>query len=123
MNDTPPDAERMLGQQRRWARAIVISGLAIIGSGVLFLISPYNPLRSPRMRSGGACVANLKTIYGGKATWALEKRKPNTAIPTDAELYGATNYIREKPRCPAGGTYLTGRVDRKPRCTFPGHTF
>ena len=45
-----------------------------------------------------------------------------TDIPSPTELYGATNYIRNAPTCPQGGTYTLGQVQRKPTCTIPGHT-
>ena len=69
-----------------------------------------------------ACIANLKAIEGVKATWALENHKSSNAVPTDAELFGETNYIREKPICPRGGKYTIGSVAQKPRCSIPSHT-
>jgi hypothetical protein len=72
--------------------------------------------------SVNSCIANLKQIVGAKATWALEQKKSNSDIPTTNELYGVTNYIRDMPVCPRGGTYTLGRVDQKVRCSIPGHT-
>jgi hypothetical protein len=60
---------------------------------------------------------------GAKATWALEKRKVDGDMPTDADLFGATKYVREKPVCPKGGVYSLNRVGTKPTCSVPGHAF
>ena len=69
-----------------------------------------------------ACIANLKQIDGGKATWALENKKTGSDVPTGEELFGEQAYIRDKPVCPAGGAYLLRSVDSKPSCTFADHT-
>ena len=121
----PPvtDDEQKFRQQQRWERAITCSVLAIIGSGLATLAASDAFFRartcpSPRV----ACVSNLKSIEGAKATWALENKKLSNAVPTDAELFGATNYISQKPICPGGGRYTLGHLDAKPRCSIPGHT-
>jgi hypothetical protein len=111
-------------QEERWERAITLSSLAVIASGILG-VAAHDAFFSKPVRSrnpGAACIANLRTIDGAKATWALENHKTNSDIPTDADLFGAAAYIREKPVCPAGGTYSIRAVDKKPRCSFPGHT-
>jgi len=71
-----------------------------------------------------ACVANLKQLEGAKATWAMEMKKANSDTPSDSDLFGSTLYIREKPQCPANGTYDLTQVDAKPTCTMSteGHT-
>ena len=71
--------------------------------------------------SGSSCICNLKQIDGAKATWALENGKKNSDIPTESDLFGLTNYIRDKPICPEGGIYTLGRVDDPPRCSIPEH--
>src|SRR5262245_66352190 len=65
-----------------------------------------------------ACIANLKQIQGAKATWALENKKVDTDTPADADLFGATQYIRSKPACPGGGTYTLGNVATDPACSL-----
>ena len=45
----------------------------------------------------------------------------STDTPKDSELFGATLYIRDKPLCPAGGTYTIDAVDTKPSCNITGH--
>src|ERR1043165_2458648 len=85
--------------------------VAIIG--LLAAIAIPNFIKARMASQKAACVANLKTIDGAKATWALEQHKTNSDTPTDADLFGATSYIREKPSCPANGTYTLGTVADK----------
>ena len=95
--------------------------VAIIG--LLAAIAIPNFIKARQASQRAACVANLKTMDGAKATWALEQKKTNTDSPTDADLFGNTSYIREKPSCPAGGTYALNDVQTKPTCTIADHTF
>jgi prepilin-type N-terminal cleavage/methylation domain-containing protein len=95
--------------------------VAIIG--LLAAIAIPNFIKARVASQRAACVANLKTIDGAKATWALEQKKTNTDVPTDTDLFGAASYIREKPACPANGTYSLNQVDAKPACTVPDHAF
>ena len=69
-----------------------------------------------------SCIAKLHNIEGAKATWALEHRRSDTDVPTDADLFGPTAYMRQKPQCPQGGVYTIGRVGDRPTCSIPGHT-
>ena len=95
--------------------------VAIIG--LLAAIAIPNFIKARQASQKAACIANLKTIDGAKATWALEQKKTNNDTPTDADLFGNTSYIREKPSCPAGGTYALNDVQTKPTCTIPDHSF
>ncbi|HEY0549590.1 MAG TPA: prepilin-type N-terminal cleavage/methylation domain-containing protein [Verrucomicrobiae bacterium] len=96
--------------------------VAIIGLLAAIAIPNFVKARNASQRA--ACVANLRSIDGVKATWALDARKSNTDVPQDADLFGGPNaYIREKPSCPAGGIYSLNQVDAKPTCTVADHTF
>jgi hypothetical protein len=98
---------------------LIVVATMWIGLVAAFFIPNYiGGGRSPR----AACIANLRSIEGAKGTWALENHKSSNAIPTDADLFGQTNYIREKPICPAGGVYTLGSIAEKPRCSISGHT-
>jgi hypothetical protein len=124
MRDDEGEATTKSRQEERWERAITLSILAVIASGILG-VAAHDAFFHKRGRSwtlGTACMANLKTIDAAKATWALENHKTNSDIPTDADLFGATSYVREKPVCPAGGSYRLRAVDKRPRCSIPGHT-
>jgi prepilin-type N-terminal cleavage/methylation domain-containing protein len=95
--------------------------VAIIG--LLAAIAIPNFIKARQSSQRAACVANLRTIDGAKATWALEQHKTGTDVPTEGDLFGPTLYVKEKPSCPAGGTYSINAVDQKPLCSVPDHTF
>src|SRR5215211_5005583 len=77
--------------------------VAIIG--LLAAIAIPNFIKAREASQKNACVANLRQLDGAKQTWALEMKKVNTHTPGDADLFGQTLYIREKPPCPADGVY------------------
>src|SRR4249919_3785388 len=77
--------------------------VAIIG--LLAAIAIPNFVKARTASQKNACIANLKQIDGAKATWALEQKKTNTDSPGATDLYGASNYIRDQPTCPGGGSY------------------
>jgi hypothetical protein len=68
-----------------------------------------------------ACIANLRSIEGAKATWAFELYKSTNEVPSDADLFGDDRYLTEKPACPEGGRYTVGAVQYKPECSIRGH--
>ena len=96
--------------------------VAIIG--LLAAIAIPNFVKARTASQKNACIANLKQIDGAKASWALEQKKNNSDTPGDTDLFGATNYIRDKPACPGGGAYALNRVDAKPTCdqSAAGHS-
>ncbi len=95
--------------------------VAIIG--LLATVAIPNFLRARTASQRTACVMNLRAIEGAKATWALDTKKSNADVPTDADLFGMDKYIRDKPSCPANGTYDLKDVGNKPTCTVPDHTY
>ena len=94
--------------------------VAIIG--LLAAIAIPNFVKARTASQKNACIANLKQIDGAKATWALEQKKTNTDVPGTTDLYGSSNYIRDEPSCPGGGTYTLNVVQTKPACSIAGHT-
>jgi prepilin-type N-terminal cleavage/methylation domain-containing protein len=97
--------------------------VAIIG--LLAAIAIPNFVKARTSSQKNACIANLKQIEGAKATWALENKKTSADTPATTDLYGTTNYIRDEPKCPGGGTYNLNAVDTKPTCSLAasqGHT-
>ncbi|HUR47368.1 MAG TPA: prepilin-type N-terminal cleavage/methylation domain-containing protein [Candidatus Saccharimonadales bacterium] len=89
--------------------------VAIIG--LLAAIAIPNFVKARTLSQKNACIANLKQVDGAKATWALEMKKNAGDIPGDADLFGATLYIKDKPTCPGGGTYSLQDVSLKTSCT------
>ena len=93
--------------------------VAIIG--FLAAIAVPHFLRHREFAHKNICIDNLRQIAAAKAVWAQEKNKNNTHTPVEADLFGATNYIREKPKCPSGGAdYVTtvGTVGEAPKCSL-----
>ena len=94
--------------------------VAIIG--LLAAIAIPNFIKARQSSQKNACINNLRQIDGAKATWALEQKKIGNDTPGDTDLFGTTLYIREKPSCPAAGTYTINNVDTKPGCSVADHT-
>ena len=95
--------------------------VAIIGLLAAVAIPNFVKARAASQRT--ACVINLRAIEGAKNNWALETRKSSSDVPGDGDLFGADKYIRDKPTCPANGTYNIGQVDAKPLCSVSDHTY
>jgi outer membrane lipoprotein-sorting protein len=78
---------------------------------------------SAEVRQRNACINNLRQLDAAKNQWALEQRKKNGDMVTEADI---TPYIKldasgNLPKCPAGGKYTIGRVGTTPTCSIPGH--
>lgn len=94
--------------------------VAIIG--LLAAIAVPSLVRAREVAQRTACIGNLKTLEGIKATWALEQKRGSTDTPTDADLFGPGLYLAAKPGCPANGNYSLNQVDSKPTCSVASHT-
>src|SRR5881409_1987632 len=90
--------------------------VAIIG--LLAAIAIPNFVKARAASQKNACIANLKQMDGAKATWALEQKQVDTNTPQDSDLFGTTQYIRDKPLCPGGGGYTLGNVATRPLCSL-----
>ena len=111
-----------ISTSRRSAFTLVQIMIVVAIIGLLAAIAIPNFIKAREASQRNACIANLKQIDGAKNTWALEQKKVSADVPNDTDLFGATLYIREKPGCPANGTYSLLAVSSKPTCTVVDHT-
>jgi prepilin-type N-terminal cleavage/methylation domain-containing protein len=89
--------------------------VAIIG--LLASIAIPNFVRARNTAQKNACINNLRQIDGAKQQWALENKKSDTDIPSDADV---GQYIKNGfPKCPSGGTYTAAAVNADPTCNAP----
>jgi hypothetical protein len=79
-----------------------------------------NFVKARQAAQHNVCVMNLRAMDGAKRTWALENRKSETDVPTDADLFGPNKYMGQKPACPANGIYTLNSVSEKPACSVHG---
>ena len=107
---------------------VLLGTVALIVTGTLGCTTSRRALsadtpHAPVPEAAQVCQANLRSIDGAKRVWALEHRQMNWAVPTDADLFGPTTYIREKPKCPSGGSYTLRAVEEHPLCSISGHVY
>lgn len=99
--------------------------VAIIG--LLAAIAVPNFIKARENSQKNACIANLKQIDGATQTWALEQKVATGKAIDGTALFGANNYIRIEPKCPADAkayTLLNVGDDPQVKCTgaYTGHT-
>jgi prepilin-type N-terminal cleavage/methylation domain-containing protein len=93
--------------------------VAIIG--MLAAIAIPNLMKAQKTAKRTACINQLHAIRGAKITWALEAKKGDNDVPTDADLFGKDKGMEKKPECPANGTYTLGSIAENPTCSVPDH--
>ena len=106
----------------RYAFTLIEIMIVVAIIGLLAAIAIPSLVRAKDSAQRTACITNLKSIDGMKSAWALDNHRKNTDTPTDTDLFGAGAYIRDKPQCPANGTYSLNQVDTKPTCSILSHT-
>jgi prepilin-type N-terminal cleavage/methylation domain-containing protein len=90
--------------------------VAIIAT--LTAMSFPNVIKARLSATKNACIGNLHQIEAAKRIWSLEKEKISTDVPVDSDIFGMTSFVRDKPVCPAGGSYNLNAVGSNPTCSL-----
>jgi len=94
---------------------IVLTFVFLIGLTVVFVIPNF--IRARYETSANACINNFRQIESAKEQWKLENNKKDGDVVTEADIkpYFINGNL---PKCPAGGTYIIGRVGDDPKCSI-----
>jgi prepilin-type N-terminal cleavage/methylation domain-containing protein len=90
--------------------------------GILVGMAFPNFLKSRTNAQKQICIENLSQIESAKQIWGVENGRADGDAPVDADLFGATRYMKLKPKCPAGGTYDLTAVGANATCPITGHS-
>lgn len=99
---------------------VTITAAMALLFGFIIVIAIPEFVRMRYSSSQNACMNTLRELQAAKQEWALEKEEPNNAVATVADI---TPYIQldsngNIPKCPAGGTYILGRVSEDVKCSI-----
>jgi prepilin-type N-terminal cleavage/methylation domain-containing protein len=89
--------------------------------GILLGLAFPNFLKSRANAQKQICIENLSQIESAKQIWGVESGRTDGDVAVEANLVGPTLYLKERPRCPAGGTYDYTAIGTNALCTVTGH--
>jgi hypothetical protein len=106
---------------RKQKRKAILLGVVLLLFGLMNI--PSIPMARGHAQRA-ACINNLRAIQEAKIRWANNHHKEKTDLPVDSDLFGEGLYLKQKPVCPAGGTYILGAAGELPKCSLSerGHT-
>jgi competence protein ComGC len=82
---------------------------------VLAIVVP-NLIKAYAKPSTNSCINNLRWIDSAKSQWAVENNNTNGAFVTENDI---NSYLKHTiPKCPAGGTYIIGKIGENPTCSL-----
>jgi hypothetical protein len=109
-------------KKRQISRAgkAMIALVMVLLFGFIILIAIPEFIRLEYSSSQNACINTLRELQAAKEQWALEKGETNGAMVTveDITPYVQLDQNGNIPKCPAGGTYILGRVGEDVRCSI-----
>lgn len=86
--------------------------------GVLLSIAFPNYMKTRTVAQTNICIENLAQIESAKQIWGVETGKKNGDPVGEADLVGATLYIKKTPECPAGGDYDFMPIGETAECSL-----
>jgi hypothetical protein len=100
-------------------KATVASALVLLLGFVIFVVIP-DFVGMDYSSSRNTCVNNLRQLQAAKEEWALENGKTNGTPVTVEDITPYIQLDRDGyiPKCPAGGTYILGRVGEEVKCSI-----
>jgi hypothetical protein len=98
-------------------KKIILRLMGLVFLGYILVIVIPNFVRATHESAANACINNLRLIQGAKDQWRLENNKKDGDVVAEADL---KPYLSDGilPKCPAGGTYLIGRIGEGPKCSI-----
>ena len=89
--------------------------------GLLISIAIPNFVKTRTQAQKLVCKENLFQIESAKQVWGLEAGRGTGDVPDESELIGPALFIKEEPKCPAGGEYTYNAIGTNAVCTITGH--
>lgn len=99
---------------------ILIVPIVCILMGFVIVIVIPNFIRATHETAANGCIVNLRQIEAAKEQWALEHNAKTNDVVTanDIKPYIKLDSNGNLPKCPAGGTYIIGRVGEDIKCSI-----
>ena len=115
----------MAAQVTRLAQALRVKGLGA-GDRVAYLAANSAEVLIAHFAVplAGGVLVTINTRLSAEEIGYIVDHSGARFLVADADLFGATLYIKDKPECPGGGTYSLGIVSAKVACTLStsGHS-
>lgn len=111
---------RFQARRRGFTLLEILIVVAILG--LLVALALPNFIKSRAHAQKQMCIENLSQIESAKQIWGVETGQSPGSEPEDADLFGPTSYMKEKPTCPGGGDpYDLRGIGENATCSVAGH--
>src|SRR5947209_15009540 len=95
---------KLVRRNRRGFTLVEIMIVVLI-IGILLAIAVPNFIKARETSRSKSCVAKMKKIDAANAQRRMDFMQAAGATQGTADLYGTTNYVKNTPSCPSGGSY------------------